>query len=447
MALSAGAAAQEVLQLEMIDLPAGTTGLGVGFRSGPTIYKGESLQSLDTVPLYLYEGKYLFARGTYLGGHLINNETLKLDVVARYDFTELDPEDDAYFEGLQPREQVWEAGLQSELDTDLGAFRLGYFRDVSDAYDGGELDLAYRYRIRRPTWVVSPYVSASWMDSAKTSYYYGVSAAEATPDRPAYSPRGSLSLEVGLNTRYQLTNHLFVFANAGLRGYDSEITDSPLVSKSAALSAYFGAAYLFSDGLNKPLGKWAGIRDWSWRINYGYQTDRKIFPEPMAGEFEKGEDGVNTNIAGFTLGKIIQHGERFDFWGKLAAFRHDEDPLQDDFWSFSAYMTAMGKGYSPWSEQLLFRYGVSMGVNYAQEVPIVEQIKQADRGRNQSRLLNYLEFQVDFPVDRWVKSRLTNNCFLGMTLMHRSGVFAWADILGSVEGGSDWATVSYECVR
>jgi hypothetical protein len=62
-------------------------------------------------------------------------------------------------------------------------------------------------------------------------------------------------------------------------------------------------------------------------------------------------------------------------------------------------------------------------------------------------LLNYLEFQVDFPVDRWVKSRFTNGCFLGMTLTHRSGIFGWVDILGSLSGGSDWATVSYECVR
>lgn len=444
---SAGAVAQEVEQLEMIDLPEGTTGLGFGFRTGTSIYKGEGAQPLDVVPLYLYEGKHLFARGTYLGGHLFNKEMFTLDAVARYDFTELDPTDDAYFAGLQPREQTWEAGLQSELRGDWGAFRLGYFRDVGSEHKGGELDMAYRYRIRNGNWIISPFVAGSWMDSSKTGYYYGVSAAEATSGRPAYSPGGSLSVELGLNTRYQVTDHLFLFGNAGVRRYGSEVTDSPLVDKSTDLSAYFGAAYLFSDGLNRPIGQWAGIRDWSWRVNYGVQSDRKIFPEPMAGQVGRGDEGINTNVAGFTLGKIVQHGERFDFWAKVAAFRQFEEPLQDDFWSFSAYITAMGKGYSPWSDQLLFRYGVSMGLNYAQEVPIVEQVKQRDRGENTSQLLNYLEFQVDFPVDRWIKSRVTNGCFLGMTLVHRSGIFGWSDIIGSVAGGSDWATVSYECVR
>ena len=156
---------------------------------------------------------------------------------------------------------------------------------------------------------------------------------------------------------------------------------------------------------------------------------------------------VDTEIAGFTIGRLFQGGDRAEFWGKLSYNRHLENPGQDNFASYSAYMMAIGKGYSPWSKQLAFRYGFGFGINYAQEVPLAEQIKQARKGEKTSRLLNYLEFMIDFPVDRFIKSKLTRNCFLGLTVMHRSGIFGTSDVLGSVAGGSDWVTLSYECVR
>ena len=72
---------------------------------------------------------------------------------------------------------------------------------------------------------------------------------------------------------------------------------------------------------------------------------------------------------------------------------------------------------------------------------------QRGSNENTNRLLNYLEFMIDFPIDRLIKSKFTKNCFLGITAAHRSGIFATSDILGSVAGGSDWVTLSYECLR
>ncbi|MCK6371061.1 MAG: MipA/OmpV family protein, partial [Gammaproteobacteria bacterium] len=121
--------------------------------------------------------------------------------------------------------------------------------------------------------------------------------------------------------------------------------------------------------------------------------------------------------------------------------------FQDDFWNYTGYVMAMGKGYLPWSEKLAFRYGFGFGVSYAESVPAVEKIKQAERDRNTSHLLNYLEFQADFPLERISKSRLVRDCFAGVTVVHRSGIFGSSDILGEVSGGSDWVTLHLECLR
>jgi outer membrane protein len=61
--------------------------------------------------------------------------------------------------------------------------------------------------------------------------------------------------------------------------------------------------------------------------------------------------------------------------------------------------------------------------------------------------LTYLEFMVDFPIDGIIQSKLTKNCFVGMVVAHRSGIFSTSDMLGEVAGGSDWYTLSLECIR
>ena len=108
-------------------------------------------------------------------------------------------------------------------------------------------------------------------------------------------------------------------------------------------------------------------------------------------------------------------------------------------------MMATGRGYSPWSKEEVFRYGFGFGMSYADKVPIAEQRKQASKGNNTSRFLNYLELQLDFPLRRLFKSKSMQNCYAGLTVVHRSGIFGTSDLLGDVAGGSDWITAHFEC--
>ena len=86
-------------------------------------------------------------------------------------------------------------------------------------------------------------------------------------------------------------------------------------------------------------------------------------------------------------------------------------------------------------------------MSYAESVPIAEQRKQANSGGNTAHFLNYLELQLDFPLRRLSKARWLQNCYAGVTVVHRSGIFGTSDILGDVAGGSDWITAHLECKR
>jgi outer membrane protein len=116
-------AGQEVARIPFINAPDGTAGLGAGFRFGesPYISSGESTEAqLDLIPLYLYEGKYLFAHGTTFGVHVFKNTNFSFSALLRARFQQLDPDTDPVFAGLARRHQTLDAGITSTYKGKFG---------------------------------------------------------------------------------------------------------------------------------------------------------------------------------------------------------------------------------------------------------------------------------------------------------------------------------------
>jgi len=440
-------AAQEVARIPIVDAPAGTPSLGAGFRLGSSPYVGEADEnSADLVPLYLYEGKYVFAHGTSGGVHIFRNELFSFDALLQYRFQRLDPGDVPERAGLREREQTLDGGVQAGLNTRWGTLSANWLTDTMDRHGGQEVNLSYRYNFDFAHWSISPFLNWSWQDADLVNYYFGVSPEEATADRPAYSPGSAKGFGFGLNASYRLADNILVFGNIGFQGLDSPARNSPIVEESSISTAFLGASYLFGNVRRGPGEHGERAGEWSWRVNYGYQAQGNIVGDIDRGDFSK-SNKADTHIAGLTLGKLLNAGRKVDFYGKVSINRHLEGSLQDDFFSYMAYIMAIGKGYLPWSDRPAFRWGFGFGASYAQEVPIVEQIKQAEKEGNTNKFLNYLEMTVDFPLDRMLKSDSLHKCYLGLTTVHRSGIFSTSDILGNVAGGSDWLTVHLECLR
>ena len=70
-----------------------------------------------------------------------------------------------------------------------------------------------------------------------------------------------------------------------------------------------------------------------------------------------------------------------------------------------------------------------------------------EKGRSTNQFLNYLEMTVDFPLSKITKAKALRNCWAGLTIVHRSGIFSSADLLDNVFGGADWLTAHIECIR
>ena len=443
--------AQEVAEIPFYTAPPGTAALGGGLRMGQSPYlatDNEDQRTVDLVPLYLYQGKYVFARGTSGGVHLVNSDAFELNLYGRYRFQKLDPDSHEYYAGLEERRQSFDAGLEFAVRRKWGDLKVDWVVDTLDRHGGQEARVAYRYRYEAGPWSISPYIAWTWQDDKLTNYYFGVSEAEATEDRPAYMPGESQWVSFGLNTAWQITDHIVLFGNVGFGGVDSNVLDSPLVSEDGFSSAFIGGTYMFGNALKPDYvmdKERAG--EWSWRVNYGYQADGNIVSEIDQGDFSK-STYADTNIGGLTFGKLLSQGERIDVYGRAAWFRHfEEDEGNGTFSSYAAYIMAVGRGFSQWSNEELFRWGFGFGMSYADRVPIAEQRKQAAKNDNTSHFLNYLEMTLDFPLRRASKARWLQDCYAGLTIVHRSGIFGTSDFLGDVSGGSDWITAHLECKR
>jgi MipA family protein len=439
----------EVAEIPFFETPPGTAGLGGGLRLGQDLYfatDNEDQRQLDLVPLYLYNGKFLFFRGSAGGVHLINAEQFELNIIGRYRFTKLDPDRNEFYDGVSERKQTLDGGIEVRMRGDWGMLNANFLTDTLDRHAGQSAEISYRYRFDRGSLFFSPFISWAWTSDNLSDYYFGVSDSEARADLPAYSPGDAQWLSFGLNTTWWVTDRTQVFANIGFGGVDSAVRESPLVEEDTQSVFFFGASYIFGN-VRKPERYISSDRkyEWSWRVNYGYQASGNIVGEIDHGDFSKSEY-ADTNIAGLTLSKLLTDGPRVDFTGNLAVFRHFEDNEGNgNFQSYALYIMAMGKGYSPWSGDELFRYGFGFGMSYAETVPIAEQRKQAAKGDNTSRFINYLELQLDVPLRRFFKAKSMRNCYAGLSVVHRSGIFGTSDILGDVSGGSDWITAHFEC--
>lgn len=450
--LIAGAAsAQEVTDIPFFSAPPGSAALGAGLRVGQSPYfanDSDDERLSDLVPLYLFEGEYLFARGTAGGLHLVKKNGLELNLLTRYRFLELDPDSNAFYEGLESRDQTLDAGVEFALRKEWGELIFDWVADTLDRSNGQEASVSYRYRFNTGPWSISPYVSWSWQDANLTNYYYGVSEAEARPDRPAYAPGESQWIEFGLNTAWHVSDRIVFFANVGFAGGDSVVNNSPLVEENGRSAGLVGGTYLFGNARRPDyIVDDSRAGEWSWRVNYGYQASGNIIGTIDQGDISK-SSVADTNIGGVTLSKLLSSNGRFDFLGRFAVFQHMEsDEGNGNFQSYAAYISAMGKGYSSWTDEELFRWSFGFGMSYATKVPIAEQRKQAAKNDNTSHFLNYLELTVDFPLRRVSKASWLQNCYAGAAVVHRSGIFGSSDFLGSVSGGSDWVTAHLECTR
>jgi outer membrane protein len=117
--------------------------------------------------------------------------------------------------------------------------------------------------------------------------------------------------------------------------------------------------------------------------------------------------------------------------------------LQEDSWQIDAYMKPYWYGF-PWSDTVRTRIGFGIGLSYASRVPFVEQRDQTAKGQNTSKLLNYLDPSIEINSGDLFRAPRLAQTWIGVGVSHRSGAFGSSQLLGNVDGGSNYIYASVE---
>ncbi|RYG59523.1 MAG: MipA/OmpV family protein [Alphaproteobacteria bacterium] len=225
--------------------------IGAGMMIKPDYSGADTYETLPlpmiTASKEITPGNTLYLRGLEAGLDHAFDEQLTVGLVARYGF-ERDSSDSSRLTGMDDIDAAIEFGpkIRYQATQQLGLEAKVLF-DVSDAHDGYTARIGADYAL--PLSAVTSLKLDGGLKYGSDDYnntYYGVTASEARPGRPAYQPDAGIgSVEAGVTLRHALTNRWSVQGRVGAEYLLSDVADSPLVDEELQPSAMFGVAYTF----------------------------------------------------------------------------------------------------------------------------------------------------------------------------------------------------------
>lgn len=226
-------------------------GLGVGVGSKQKPYAGIDRDN-EVLPLIEFENKYVHVLGPALDVKLpsyVISDTQRINfrLVGRYAiFGGYEADDAPILNGMGERKDSFWAGAKVEWKNSLVNVAGVWMQDVSGHSKGQRFALGLDKNFRLgPQVMLIPRVAAIWQDSKYNDYYFGVSASEAEPGRPAYQAESGANVEFGLRGIFFLDRHHSVFLDLSATSVSSQIKDSPLVDRSTENRALLAYVYRF----------------------------------------------------------------------------------------------------------------------------------------------------------------------------------------------------------
>jgi outer membrane protein len=433
LAARAGPAATDVL-VDFLAIPA-SAGLGAIQRLDHAPYKGAGV-SQDLVPLYMYEGSRVFLHATRVGFKFSEIPEHGLEVFLDYRYEGYpNAGTPAVLAGMARRGPGVQTGLAYRGRNQFGNFDLEVLHDANNTSHGGEWRLGYSFDLHRGRWHFRPSWTVARRSANLNNYYYGVQPAEATAWRPAYVAGPGTNWTAALYGYYELSRRWRLLGGVGVTYLDKAVRASPLVEDRPQFGALVGAAYDF--GSHRPdadRGQPLAVK-----LFGGRATECNFLPAVTlrCGSTRTQDD---TRIFGVDVGRaLVEHvnGWPLDFYTYAGVLLHDERGLRTNGLQLDAQIKAYYYGL-PWQRLVRTRIGFGAGFSLAQRVPLTEVRDQARRGRPTSRLLNYLDPTLDVNLGDLLGNRRLGDTVIGIGVSHRSGIFGSSQILGNINGGSNY---------
>lgn len=413
----------------------GSFGLGYANRFDRAPYRG-GVANRDQVLLYYYEGERFYLHGTRLGLKF-NRDAWRFDAFLRHRFEGWTQDRaPASVAGMALREPGIDAGVSARFRTTWGTPYVEVLRDVNRS-EGSELKLGYWNEWSRGKLSLRPHASLSLRSGKLNNFYYGVTPAEATGLRPAYTAGGGADGEIALHAAYRLTANWQLFGSVGAVRRSSAVRSSPIVDDRVETLATLGVLYDFSPAA-KRFAPESGA-PLIVRALYGYSSDCDVL-QIVRLSCTSTHTVDKTDVFGVEVGRTLirrMNDWPLDIGGFLGLLRHREKGFQKDFWQVHGYLKLWYYGF-PWDKYVRTRLGFGGGLSYAERISQMELRDQARRGRGQWKMLNYMDPTIDVRLGDILRSPSLKETYVGLGVSHRSGMFGKSQFFGDVNGGSNY---------
>ena len=226
--------------------------MGIGMVAKQEAYKGIK-RDTQVVPVLRFENEYVEFFGLGLEVKLPSlklgeRSQVKFGLVGEYDMSGYDAEDakkTPILAGMTERKGGLWAGAKAEWENEI--VNVSAVWTAASGNSKGRkfsLGLEKEWHFGEHT-MLTPYVTANWLDNKYVDYYYGVRAAEATAGRTAHVGKGGLNVDIGLRAIHQFDRHHSMLLDVGMTRLAKQIKDSPLVNRSSTSKVILGYVYNF----------------------------------------------------------------------------------------------------------------------------------------------------------------------------------------------------------
>ncbi len=156
------------------------------------------------------------------------------------------PGDDPNLAGMATRRGSVDGYLNAVWRTPLATIGVHYYHDILRASRGDTASL----RLSKTFWaghglLLIPSIGATWLNSERDDYYYGVRPEEALPTRPEYRGTATINANAGLAGLYPLSHSWSLLGGAFATRFGRGIVDSPIVTRRYSTFVFAGAGWRF----------------------------------------------------------------------------------------------------------------------------------------------------------------------------------------------------------
>jgi len=220
--------------------------IGIGYSYSQDIYEGIDNKT-QPFPLLNLTYADFFIKGFTAGYYAYKDDSFSFALVAKPMFGGYDADDSDALKGMDDTSYLINTGVQAQYRLMPFVFTVSGLHDVSGHTGGNTASAKFAAMIPLDDerFALIPSISATWVSSDITQYYYGVSSSEATASRPKYDASSAINYGYGLTMKYQIAEHWGATLGYVLTQYADDISDSPIVDRKYASSVLAGVSYLF----------------------------------------------------------------------------------------------------------------------------------------------------------------------------------------------------------